>query len=158
MVGSAWGVKQGFNVCPFCFSAGSLKILEEVRTNPPMPERRSISFITNITVNLPPMLSIYIAAIVKVDKWLQERLGVESVALSRNKPQDLLADGVGPEHLTEDRCVAMNGDEWRRPHGGPTGDDDSRSTSWNRPVQTGFLERVVNGKPVELVRGAHLDR
>ena len=138
MVGSAWGVKQGFNVCPFCFSAGSLKILEEVRTNPPMPEGRSISFINNITVNLPPMLAIYIAAIVKVDKWLQERLGVESVALSRNKPQDLLADGVGPEHLTEDRCVAMNGAgltvvrQEMMVVGVPVGTDQFKRVSWRR--------------------------
>ena len=52
----------------------------------------------------------------------------------------------------------MCGDEWRRPHRGPTGDEGSRSTSWSRPVQAGFLEEVVNGEPVELVSGAHLDR
>ena len=40
--------------------------------------------------------------------WLQERLGVEGVSLNRRKSQALLADGVGPDHLTEKQRIAMD--------------------------------------------------
>ena len=48
------------------------------------------------------------AAIGKVTEWLQERLGVEGISLNRSKLQALLADGVGPEQLTEEQREAMN--------------------------------------------------
>ena len=88
-------------------SAGSLKILKEFRANPPVPEARVVSFI-DITVILPPELTLDMAAIGKVTEWLQERLGVERISLNRRKWQALLADGVGPEQLTEEQRVAMD--------------------------------------------------
>ena len=50
----------------------------------------------------------HVAAIGKVTEWLQECLGVEGIPLNRRKPQALLADGVGPEQLTEEQRVAMD--------------------------------------------------
>ena len=73
-----------------------------------MPGARAVSFIDDITVILPPELSLNMAAIEKVTEWLQERLGVEGISLNRRKSQALLADGVGPEQLTEEQRVAMD--------------------------------------------------
>ena len=94
-------VQQGCNLGPLSYSAGSLKILKEFRANPPVPGARAVSFIDDITVILPPELPLDMAAIGKVTEWLQERLGVEGISLNRRKSQALLADGVGPEQLTE---------------------------------------------------------
>ena len=107
MVESARGVQQGCNLGPLCYSAGSLKILKEFRANPPVPGARAVSLVDDITVILPPELSHDMAAIGKVTEWLQERLGVEGISLNRRKSQALLADGVGPEQLTEQQRVAM---------------------------------------------------
>ena len=96
MVESARGIQRGCNLGPRCYSAGSLKILQEFRPNPPVPGARAVSFIDDITVILPPELSLDMAAIEKVTEWLQERLGVEGISLNRRKSQALLADGVGP--------------------------------------------------------------
>ena len=68
-----------------------------------MPGVRAVSFIDDVTVILPPELSLDMAARVKVTEWLQERLGVEDISLNRRKSQALLADGVGPEQLREER-------------------------------------------------------
>ena len=76
-----------------------------------MPGARAVSFIDDIddiAVVLPPKLSLDMAAIGKVTEWLQERLGVEGISLNRRKSQTLLADGVGPEQLTEEQRVAMD--------------------------------------------------
>ena len=108
VVESARGVQQGCNLDPLCYSAGSLKILKEFRANPPVPGARAVSFIDDITDILPPELSLDMAAIGKVTEWLQERLGVEDISLNRRKSQALLADGVGPEQLTEEQRVAMD--------------------------------------------------
>ena len=81
VVESARGVQQGCNR-PLCYIAGSLKILEEVRANPPVPGVRTISLI-DITVILPPELCLDMADIGKVTEWLQERLGVEGITLNR---------------------------------------------------------------------------
>ena len=62
----------------------------------------------HITVILPPERSLDVAAIGKVTEWLQERLGIEGISLNRRKSQALLADGVGPEQLTEEQRVAMD--------------------------------------------------
>ena len=70
---------------------------KEFRANPPVPGARAVSFIDDITVILPPKLSLDMAAIGKVTEWLQERLGVEGVSLNQRKSQALLADEVGPE-------------------------------------------------------------
>ena len=107
VVESARGVQQGCNLDPLCYSAGSLKILKEFRANPPVPGARAVSFI-DITVILPPELSLDMTAIGKITEWLQERLGVESISLNRRKSQALLADGVRPEQLTEAQRVAMD--------------------------------------------------
>ena len=108
MVKSARGVQQGCNLGPLCYSAGSLKILNEFRANPPVPGARAVSFIDDITVILPPEVSLDMAAIGKVTEWLQERLRVEGISLNQRKSQALLADGVGPEQLAEEQRVAMD--------------------------------------------------
>ena len=63
---------------PLCYSAGLLTILKEFRANPPVPGTRAVSFIDDITVILPPELSLDMAAKGEVTEWLQERLGVEA--------------------------------------------------------------------------------
>ena len=64
--------------------------------------------------NLPPELSLEMEAIGKVTEWLQERLGVKGISLNRMKLQSLLADGVGPERLTEGQRTTMDdtGSRW----------------------------------------------
>ena len=102
VVESARGVQQGCNLGPLCYSAGSLKILKEFRANPPVPGARAVSFIDDITVTLPPELSLDMVTIGKVTEWLQEHLGVKGISLNRRKSQALLADGAGLEQLTEE--------------------------------------------------------
>ena len=149
VVESARGVQQGCNLGPLCYSAGSLKILKEFRANPPVPGARAVSFIDDITVILPPELSLDMAAIGKVTEWLQERLGVEGISLNRRKSQALLADGVGPEQLTEEQRVAMDTTgltvvrQGMRVVGVPAGTEQ---------FQRDFLQEAVNGEPAELVR------
>ena len=109
MVESARGVQQGCNLGPLCYSAGSLKILKEFRANPPVPGATAVSFINDITVILPPEHSLDMAAIGKVTEWLQERLGVDGIPMSRRKSKALLADGVGPEQLTEEQRMDTTG-------------------------------------------------
>ena len=72
-----------------------------------MPGARSVPFIDGITIILPPEHSLDMAAIGKFTEWLQERLGVEGISLNRSKSQTLLANGVGPDHLTEEQRVVM---------------------------------------------------
>ena len=86
------------NLGPLCYSAGSPKVLKEFRANPPVPGARAVSLIDNITVILPPKLSLDMAAIGKVMEWLQDRLGVEGISLNRRKSQTLQADGVGSDN------------------------------------------------------------
>ena len=66
LVESARGVQQGCNLGPLCCSEGSLKILKEFRANPPAPGARAVFLIDDITVILPPELSLDMAAIGKV--------------------------------------------------------------------------------------------
>ena len=66
MVELARGVQQEYNLGPLCYSARSLKILKEFRANPPVPGARAVSFIDDITVILPPALSLDMTAIGKV--------------------------------------------------------------------------------------------
>ena len=150
MVESARGVQQGCNLRPLCYSAGSLKVLKEIRANPSVPGARAVSFIDDITVILPPELSLDMAAIRKFTEWLQERLGVEGISLNRRKSQALLADGVGPEQLTEERQrVAMDTTgltvvrQGIRIEGVPVGTEQ---------FQRDFLQEAVNGEPAVLVR------
>ena len=148
MVESARGIQQGCNLGPLCYSAGSLKILKEYRANPPVPGARAVSFI-DITVILLPELSLDMAAIGKVTEWLQERMGVEGISLNQKKSQALLADGVGPEQLTEEQRVVMNTTgltvvrQGMRVVGVPVGTEQ---------FQRDFLQEAVNGEPAELVR------
>ena len=102
VVESARGVQQGYNMGPLWYSAGLLKILNEFRANPPGPEARAVSFIDDITVILPPQRSLDMEAVGKFTEWLQERLRIEGISLNRRKTQALLADGVGPGHVTEE--------------------------------------------------------
>ena len=149
VVESARGVQQGCNLGPLCYSAGSLKILKEFRANPSVPGARAVSFIDDITIVLPPELSLDMAATGKVTEWLQERLEVEGISLNRRKSQALLADGVGPEQLTEEQRVAMDTTgltvvrQGMRVVGVPVGTEQ---------FQRDFLQEVANGKPAELVR------
>ena len=48
------------------------------------------------------------AAIGKVTEQLQERLGVEGISLNHRGSQALLADGVGPEDLTQEQRTAVD--------------------------------------------------
>ena len=149
MVESARVVQQGCNLGPLCYSAGSLKTLKEFGANPSVPGVRAVSFIDDITGILPTEFSLDMAAIGKVTEWLQERLGVEGISLNRRKFQVLLADGVGPEQLTEEQRVAM----------GTTGLTLVQQGMGvvGVPVRTeqfqrDFLQKAVNGEPAELVR------
>ena len=101
------------------------------------------------TLILPPERSLDVAAIGKVTEWLQERLGIEGISLNRRKSQALLADGVGPEQLTEEQRVAMDTTgltvvrQGMRVVGVPVGTEQ---------FQRDFLKEAVNGEPAELVR------
>ena len=114
-----------------------------------MPGARAVSFIDDITVILPPELSLDMVAIGKVTEWLQERLGVEGISLNRRKSPVLLADGVGPEQLTEEQRVAMDTTgltvvrQGMRVVGVPVG---------TKQFQRDFLQEAVNEEPAELVR------
>ena len=94
-------------------------------------------------------LSLDMAAIGKVTEWLQERLGVEGISLNRRKSQALLADGVGPEQLTEEQRVAMDTT-------GPTVVRQGMRVVGVRvgteQFQRDFLQEAVSGDPAELVR------
>ena len=149
MVESARGVQQGCNLGPLCYSEGSLKILKEFRTNPPVPGAKVVSFIDDITIILPPELSLDTAAIAAVTEWLQERLGKEGISLNRRKSQALLAGGVGPDHLTEKRGVEMEltglavVGQGMKVVGVPVGTEQ---------FQRDFVQEVVYGEPAKLVR------
>ena len=149
MVETAWGVQQGCNLGPLCYSSGSLKILKQIMANPPVSGAKAVSFIDDITVILPPELFLDMAAIGKVTEWLQERLGVEGISLNRKKSQALLADGVGPEQLTEEQRVAMDTTgltvvrQGMRVVGVPVETEQ---------FQRDFLQEAVDGEPAELVR------
>ena len=114
-----------------------------------MPGARAVSFIDDITVMLRPELSLDMAAIGKVTEWLQERLGVEGISLNRKRSQALLADGVGPEQLTEEQGVAMDSTgftvvrQGMRVVGVPVGTEQ---------FQRDFLQEAASGEPAELVR------
>ena len=140
MIESARGVQQGCNR-----SAGSLIIFKEFRANPPVPGARAVSFIDGITVILPPELSLDMVAIGKVTEWLQERLGVEGISLNQRKSQALQADGVGPEHLTEEQRVAMDNTgltvarQWRRVFGVPFGTKQFQRDSYRKRLMENQL-------------------
>ena len=69
--------------------------------------------------------------------------------MNRRKLQTLLADGVEPEHLTEEQRTAMDGTGLTVVRQGmrvvriPVGTDQ---------FKRGFLQEVVNGESVDLVR------
>ena len=149
MVGSTQGVQQGCNLGPLCYSAGSLMILKEFRANPPVLEARAVSFIDDIAVILPLELSLGMVPIGKVTEQLQERLGVEGISLNPRKPQALLEDGVGPEHVTGEQRVVMDSTgltmvrQGTRFVGVPVGVEQFKRD---------FVQKAVNGEPTELVR------
>ena len=88
-------------------------------------------------------------AIRKATEGLQERLGVKGISLISRKLQALLADGVGPDHLTE---------QWRKVVGNTSLTVVRHGMRvMGVPVETkhfkqNFLQEVVNGEPSELVR------
>ena len=114
-----------------------------------MPGARAVSFIDDITVILPPELSLDMAAIRKFTEWLQERLGIEGISLNRRKLQALLADGVGQEHLTEEQRGAMDNTGLTVVRQGMRVVGVSVGTE---RFQRDFLQEAVNGEPAELVR------
>ena len=103
-----------------------------------------LSFIGDITVLLPPELSLNMAAIGKVREWLQECLRIEGIALNHKNSQVLLADRVGPEHRTAmgdtGLTVVRQG---MRVMGVPVGTEQFKRD---------FLQEAVNGESAELVR------
>ena len=107
VIPSARGVQQGCNLGPLCYSAGSLKLLREFQTNPPVPGARALAFIDDITVILPPARAHDTSAIAAVTSWLQERLALEGVQLNRSKSQALLAGGVSLDDLTAAQQAEM---------------------------------------------------
>ena len=108
-----------------------------------------VSFIDDITVMLTPELSLDMAAIGKVTEWMQERLGVERISLNRRKLQALQVYGVRPEHLADEQRTAIDGTgltvvrQGMRAVGVPVGIDHFKRD---------FLQEVLNGETVELVR------
>ena len=89
------------------------------------------------------------AAIGKITGWLQERLGVEGVSLNRKKSKALLADGVGPDHLTEEQPMAMDKTGLMVVRQGMR---VVRVPVATEQFNRGFLEEAVNGEPAGLVR------
>ena len=125
-----------------------------LHTIPPWEDQCDWHRMTRMTgpdcaVILPPELSLDMAAIGKVMEWPQERLGIEGISLNRRQPQASLADGVGPEQLTEEQRVAMDTTgltvvrQGMRVVGVPVGSEQ---------FQRDFLQEGVNGEPAELVR------
>ena len=114
-----------------------------------MPGARTVSFIDDITVILPPELSLDMAAIEKVVEWLRKRLGVESISLNRRKPQALLADGVRPEQLTEEQRVPTDTTGLTVVRQGMRVVGVSVGTE---QFQRDFLQEAVSGEPAEIVR------
>ena len=97
-----------------------------------------VSFIDDIPVILPPKLYLDMATIGEITEWLQKRLGEEGISLNRRKSQALLADGVGPEQLTEEQRVAM--------------DATGLTVVGREQFQRDFLQEAVNRGRAELVR------
>ena len=149
MVESARGVQQGCNLGPLCYSAGSLKILKEFRANSPVPGARAVSFIDDITVILPPEPFLDMTAIGKNTESPQERLGGEDISLNRRKLQALLADGAGPEQLTEEQRAAIDTSGLTVVRQGMR---VVRVPVRIEQFQHDFLQEVVNEEPAELVR------
>ena len=112
VVESARGVQQGCNLGPLCYSAGSLKILKEFRANPPVPGARAVPFIDDITVILPPELSLDMAAIGKVTKWLHERVAMDITGLTVvRQGMRVVGVPVGTEQFQRDFLQeAVNGE------------------------------------------------
>ena len=137
VVESARGVQEGCNLGPFCYSAGSLKILKEFRAHPSVPGARAVSFIDDITVILPPELSLDMAAIGKVTEWLQERLAGERRHLAEPKEIAGPASRWSWARTADGRAASGNG--YHRAHGSPIGDEGCGSTTWNRTVPARFL-------------------
>ena len=114
-----------------------------------MPGARAVSFIDDIAVILPTEFCLDITAIGKVTERLQERLGVEGILLNRKKSQGLLADGVGPEQLTEEQRVVIDTTgltvvrQGIRVVGVPVGTEQ---------FERNFLQEAFIGEPAELVR------
>ena len=124
-------------------------LINTFRANPPVLGARALSFVDDITVILPPELSLDMAAIGKVTEWLEERLGTEGISLNRRKSQALLANGVGPGHLTEEKRTVMDDTgptvvrQGLRVVGVPVGTEHFKRV---------FLQEVVNEEPAELVK------
>ena len=115
-----------------------------------MPRARTVSFIDDITAVPPPELTLDMAAVAKATEWVQERLeNSKDIPLNRRTSQTLLADGAGPEHLTEKQCTAMvdTGSRW-----------SDRGCGWRgyqleqKNSKRNFLQEVSDGEPAELIR------
>ena len=76
-------------------------------------------------------------------------MGVEGISLNHRKSQALLADGVGPERLTEEQHTVMDNTgltvvrQGMRVVGVHVGTEQFKRD---------FLQEVVHGEPAELMR------
>lgn len=84
VVESARDSHQGCYLNLLCYSAGALSILKELKPQPPIPEDVLDLFIYDLTVILPPELSLDRAATEKTTEWPQERLGLEGHSLNQD--------------------------------------------------------------------------
>lgn len=98
---SACKVQQSYNLNSLCCILGSLKILKELRPNPPVPRAKSIMFIVNIMSFLPLEFSLYMKSIIAtvVTEWLHKRRGVEGISPNRRNSQAPLEERVGADHF-----------------------------------------------------------
>ena len=123
VVESARGVQQEYNLGPLCYSTGSLNILKEFRANPPVPGARAVWFIDDITVILPPELS----------------LGMTPIEMPGGRkhhvePKEIAGPASRGSWVKTPDGKTASGNEYHRAHGGPTGDEGRGSNSWNRTV------------------------
>ena len=116
-----------------------------------MPGARAVSFL-DITVILPPELSLDKAAIAKVTVWLQGRLGVEGISLHHRKSQALLANGVAQEHLTEEQRTVIYNTGLTVVRQGMRVVRVVGVTDGTKHFKRNFFQEVVNEEPAELVR------
>ena len=71
VVESARGVQLGYNLDLLCYNEDSLKVVKEFRAKSYVPGARAVSLIDDITIILPPELSLNTTAIVIDDSRIQ---------------------------------------------------------------------------------------
>lgn len=105
---SARGAQQDSNLSYLYYSAGFLKILREFRTDSPILTTRTLGFIGDITVILPPESTRDTTTIAKVTSWLRECLFFsEGIQLICSKSQALLAGDIAQKYISETQHKEM---------------------------------------------------